>query len=90
MPTFVIERDTPAVGKLTDAELKAAAARSCTVISDMQDRVRWQHSYVTGDRIYCIYEAPNEAAIKEHAELSGFPASRISVVGAVISPDTAK
>ena len=89
MPTFVVERDMPAVGQLTDPELRAAASKSCAVISDMQDRVRWQHSYVTGDRIYCIYDAPDEAAIREHAELSGFPATRILPVSSVIGPETA-
>jgi Protein of unknown function (DUF4242) len=90
MPKFLIEREIPGAGKLTQAELKSISQKSCSVLSSMGPSVQWVHSYVTGDRIYCVYQAPDEAAVKRHAELGGFPANRISRVTGIIDPSTAE
>ena len=90
MPQYVIEREVPGVGKLSPAELKALSQKSCGVIRNIGPQIEWVHSYVTGDRIYCIYNAPNEALIREHATQGGFPANRISEVRGMISPATAE
>jgi hypothetical protein len=90
MPKFVIERDMPGVGKLSAGELKAAAQKSCGVLSKMGPQVQWVQSYVTGDKIYCVYIASNEQLVRQHAEQSGFPASRVSEVKAIIDPATAE
>jgi len=89
MPQYVIERDVPGVGKLSPAELKALSQKSCGVIRNIGPQIEWVHSYVTGDRIYCVYNAPNEQMIREHAKQGGFPANRISEVRSMISPATA-
>jgi hypothetical protein len=89
MPKFVIEREIPGAGALSERDLKAAAQKSCRVLRDLPE-VQWLQSYVTGDRLYCVYIAPDEEQIKEHARLSGFPASRISQVMNVIDPTTAE
>jgi hypothetical protein len=89
MPKFVIEREIPGAGALSERDLKAASQKSCRVLRDLPE-VQWLHSYVTGDRLYCVYIAPNEALIQEHARLSGFPASRVSQVMNVIDPTTAE
>lgn len=90
MPKFVIERDMPGVGALTGADLQGASAKSCSVLRDLGPEVIWQQSYVTDDKIYCVYIAPNEEMIREHAERAGFPADRISTVRSVIDPSTAE
>lgn len=89
MPSYVIERDFPGAGQLSPGDLKAISQKSCAVLETMGPQIQWQHSYVTGDKIYCIYEAPDEALIREHARQGGFPANRVSEVAAVISPATA-
>jgi len=89
MPQFVIERDMPGVGTLGPGELKGASQQSCSVLRDLGPDIQWVHSYVTDDKIYCIYRAPDEAMIRQHAEIAGFPANRISPVRAMIDPTTA-
>lgn len=89
MPQFVIERDMPGVGGLGAAELKGASQQSCSVLRDLGPEIQWVHSYVTDDKIYCIYRAPTEDLIRQHAETAGFPANRISEVRATIDPTTA-
>ena len=89
MPQFVIEREMPGVGGLGTAELKGASEQSCTVLRDLGPEIQWVHSYVTDDKIYCVYRAPDEDLIRRHAEQAGFPANRISEVRAVIDPTTA-
>jgi len=90
MPKFVIEREIPGAGKLTPAELKAISQKSCGVLSSMGPSVQWVQSYVTADRVYCIYHASDESLVKRHAELGGFPANKISKVTTVIDPSTAE
>jgi hypothetical protein len=90
MPKFVIEREIPGAGKLTAAELKTISRKSCGVLSSMGPSVQWVHSYVTGDKIYCIYHATDESLVRRHAELGGFPANKISQVFGVIDPSTAE
>ncbi len=90
MPKYVIERDIPGAGALSPAELKAISKISCSVLRKLGFDIQWDHSYVTGDKVYCIYRAPNEALIREHAVLGGFPATRISVISSVIDPSTAE
>lgn len=90
MPKFVIERECPGAGRLTAADLKDVAIKSCDVLREMAPRVTWQQSYVTEDRIYCVYIADDEKAVREHAEKAGFPANRVSKVTAVIDAATAE
>jgi hypothetical protein len=90
MPQFVIERDMPGVGKLSADELQGASQTSCSVLQELGPQIQWVHSYVTDDKIYCIYRAPNEDIIREHAERGGFPANKISRVHATIDPTTAE
>lgn len=90
MPQFVIERNMPGVGGLSSADLKGAAQKSCSVLRDLGPEVQWVHSYVTDDKVYCIYRAPSEDLIRKHAEVAGFPADSISVVRATIDPTTAE
>jgi Protein of unknown function (DUF4242) len=90
MPKFVIEREIPGAGKLTPAELKAISRKSCGVLSSLGPKVQWIESYVTPDRLYCIYHAEDESLVRRHAELGGFPANRISRVSSVIDPATAE
>jgi hypothetical protein len=90
MPKFVIEREIPGAGKLTAAELKTISRKSCGVLSSMGPSVQWVHSYVTGDKVYCIYHATDESLVRRHAELGGFPANRISQVFGTIDPATAE
>ena len=90
MPKFVIERDIPGAGKLTPAELQAISQKSCGVLRSMGPQIQWMHSYVTDDKVYCVYLAPSEAAVREHAMQGGFPANRISRVIAAIDPTTAE
>ena len=86
---YVIERDLPGAGKLTPAQLKDVATKSCDVLRVMGPTIQWVESYVTGDKVYCVYIADDERAIHEHAELSGFPANRVSRVAAVLDPASA-
>jgi hypothetical protein len=90
MPKFVIERDIPGAGKLTPSDLQGVATKSCNVLREMGPRVQWQQSYVTDDKIYCVYIAESENDVREHAERGGFPANRISAVRAVIDPTTSE
>ena len=90
MPQFVIERNMPGVGQLDAAALKGASQGSCLVLRDLGPEIQWVHSYVTDDKIYCIYRAPSEDLIREHAETAGFPANSISQVRNVIDPTTAE
>jgi hypothetical protein len=87
--TFVIERDVPGAGQMSHPDLVALSRKSCSVLDALGPSIQWIHSYVTNDRIYCIYSAPDAALIGRHAELGGFPANRISQVTAVIDPSTA-
>jgi hypothetical protein len=90
MPKFLIERDIPGVGKLSAQELHAIAQKSCCVIRNIGPQLQWLHSYVTDDRLYCVYIAPDEATIRQHAREGEFPANRISLVRRVIDPTTAE
>ena len=88
MPKYVIERDIPGAGKLSAQELKGIAQKSCGVLSKMGPQIQWNESYVTDDKIYCVYVAPNEGLVREHARQGGFPANRVSEVKAMIGPTT--
>ena len=90
MPKYVIERDIPGAGQLSTAELHAISQKSCGVLSDMGPQIQWVQSFVTGDKVYCVYIAPNEDLVREHAQRGGFPANRVSEVMAVIDPVTAE
>jgi hypothetical protein len=90
MPKYVIEREIPGAGKLSAAELKAISQKSCGVLSGMGPSIQWVHSYVTGDKIYCIYNAPNEQAVRDHATKGGFPANSVAQVHSIIDPTTAE
>jgi hypothetical protein len=90
MPKYVIERDIPGAGTLTPSELQDISRKSCAVLEEMGPQTQWVQSYVTGDKIYCVYIAPNEAAVREHAQRGGFPANRISQVTTTIDPTTAE
>lgn len=90
MPKYVIEREVPGAGKLSAAELKAISQTSCGVLEKMGPQIQWMHSYVAGDKIYCVYIAPNEEMIREHARQGGFPANLVSEVSAVIDPTTSE
>jgi hypothetical protein len=90
MPKYVIEREIPNAGKLTPQELKGISQTSCGVLSKLGPQINWVHSYVTGDKIYCVYIAPNEEMVREHAKQGGFPANKVSEVSAVIDPTTAE
>jgi hypothetical protein len=90
MPRFVIERNIPGAGNLTANDLRGISQKSCGVLQDLGPAIQWVHSYVTDDKIYCIYQAPDEAAIRKHAELGGFPANQVARVRAVIDPTTAE
>ncbi len=90
MPKYVIERDIPGAGSLSPADLQAISQKSCGVLNRMGPQIQWVHSYVTGDKIYCVYNAPNEAAVLEHAKQGGFPANRVSRVVTIIDPTTAE
>ncbi len=90
MPKFVIEREIPDAGKLTKDQLKGISQTSCGVLQDMGPQIQWVHSYVTNDKIYCVYIAPNEQMVREHAKNGGFPANSVSKVAHVIDPITAE
>ena len=90
MPKYVIERKIPGAGNLKPAELQAISQKSCGVLKNLGPQVQWLHSYVTQDKIYCVYIAPDENAIREHARQGGFPATEISEVRTIIDPTTAE
>mgnify|MGYP003577348022 FL=1 len=90
MPKFVIEREIPGAGKLSPQELHAISQKSCGVLSAMGPRIQWVQSYVTDDKIYCVYIAPNEETVREHAKQGGFPANKVSRVRTMIDPTTAE
>lgn len=90
MPKFVIEREIPGAGMLTDADLKAISQKSCGVLREMGSGVQWQHSYVAENKIYCVYIADNEKLVREHAQRGGFPANVVTKVSRVIEPTTAE
>jgi hypothetical protein len=90
MPKYVIEREIPNAGKLTQQELQAISQKSCGVLRNLGPQVQWLESFVTDDKIYCIYIAPNEEMVREHARQGGFPANRISAIRSVIGPTTAE
>ena len=90
MPKFVIEREIPGAGKMTADELKAASQKSCSVLRNLGPEIQWVESFVTDDKVYCIYNAPDEAAVQQHAQQSGFPANKVAQVRTVIGPTTAE
>ena len=90
MPKYIIERVVPGAGKMTPDELKIMSQRSCNVLDNMGPQIQWIHSYVTENKIYCVYIAPNEEAVREHAKLGGFPANQVAVIGRMIDPTTAE
>ena len=90
MLKYVIEREIPGAGNMSPQELQSVSQKSCRVLRNLGPQIQWLHSYVTGDKIYCIYIAPNEEMIREHAQQGGFPANRISEIKTVIDPTTAE
>jgi hypothetical protein len=90
VPKFVIERNIPGVGKLTADEMKGVAQKSCSVLQEMGPKIQWLHSYRTGDKMYCVYIAPNADTVREHARRGGFPANVISLVQSIVDPTTAE
>jgi len=90
MPKYVIERDIPGAGELSPQDLRAISQKSCGVLSKMGPQIQWVQSYVTSDKIYCVYIAPNEEMVREHAREGGFPANRVSAVSSVIDPTTSE
>ena len=89
MPKYLIEREIPGLGNLTTTELQGLSAKSCGVLRELGPSIQWNESYVTQDKLYCIYIAPNEALVREHARQGGFPANKVSEVKRVIDPTTA-
>ena len=90
MPKFVIEREIPSAGKLSTQELQGVSQTSCGVLRNLGPQIQWVQSYVTDNKIYCVYIAPDEQLIRKHAEMGGFPANRISQIRAIIDPTTAE
>jgi len=90
MPKYVIEREIPGAGKLTAEQLKGISQTSCGVLSNMGPQIQWVNSYVTGDKIYCVYIAPNKEMVLEHAKKGGFPADEVNEVATIIDPTTAE
>jgi hypothetical protein len=90
MPKYVIERDVPGIGNATDEEVLALSQKSCSVLNKLGPTIQWLHSYVTADKIYCVYIAPDERMVREHAQQGGFPANRVSEIKSVIDPTTAE
>jgi Protein of unknown function (DUF4242) len=90
MPKYVIERKVPGVGKMKTKDLKAMSQKSCGVLREMGPEIQWIQSYITDDKIYCLYIAPNEKMVREHAKLGGFPITQVSEVSSVIDPTTAE
>jgi Protein of unknown function (DUF4242) len=90
LPKYLIEREVPGAGKLSPEQLKGLSQKSCGVLNNLGPQIQWIHSYVTGDKIYCVYLSPNENLIREHARLGGFPANSISEIKTIIDPSTAE
>ena len=90
MPKYVIEREIPGAGKLSAEQLKAISQTSCGVLREMGPQIQWVQSYVTDDKIYCVYIAPDEEAVRKHAQMGGFPANKVSQVRATIDPTTSE
>ncbi|MFZ9609071.1 MAG: DUF4242 domain-containing protein [Methylococcales bacterium] len=90
MPKYIIEREIPGAGSLTDQDLQGISQKSCGILNEMGPKIQWVESYVTDDKVYCVYIAPNEATVKAHAEQGGFPANRISQIKTMIDPTTAE
>ena len=90
MPKFVIERELPGAGKLSPADLQGISQKSCGVLNSMGPKIQWVQSYVTDDKIYCVYIAPDEATVREHATKGGFPANRVSRISTMIDPTTSE
>jgi Protein of unknown function (DUF4242) len=90
MPKYIIERDIPNLGSFTQQELQAASQTSCNVLQKLGPQIQWLESFVTDDKLYCVYIAPNEEMVREHARQGGFPANRISAVRSIIGPTTAE
>ena len=90
MPKFVIEREIPGAGALSAEQLRGISQKSCDVLAALGPKVQWLHSYVTDDKVYCVYIAPDEAAVRRHAEMGGFPANRVSRVRTTIDPTTSE
>jgi Protein of unknown function (DUF4242) len=90
MKTYLIERDIPGAGQLTPPDLKSISQKSCSVLTEMGPKIKWLHSYVTGNKIYCVYQAENEELLREHGKKGGFPVTNITEIGTTISPATAK
>ena len=90
MPKYVIERDLPGAGSFSSEQLRAVAQKSCAVLENLGPQIQWVQSYVTHDKIYCVYIAPNASLVREHASQGGFPANRVSEVKAIIDPATAE
>jgi hypothetical protein len=90
MPKYLIERDIPGAGSLSQQQLQGVSEKSCSVLRNLGPEIQWVQSYVTGDKIYCVYIAPNEQIVREHARLGGFPANLISEIKSVIDPTTAE
>lgn len=90
MPKYLIEREIPGAGNLAAADLQAISQKSCGVLQNMGPQIQWVESYVTGDKVYCVYISPNEEMIREHAQQGGFPANRISEIKTIIDPTTAE
>jgi hypothetical protein len=90
VPKFLIEREIPGAGGLTPEELQGISQKSCGVLREMGPQIQWVESYVTGDKVYCVYIAPDEAAVREHASRGGFPANRVSEIKRMIDPTTAE
>jgi hypothetical protein len=90
MPKYVIEREMPGLGQLTPAQIKGASQKSCATLKQLGPQIQWLQSYVTENKLYCVYIAPDEATVREHAKLGGFPANKISAVKQIIDPTTAE
>jgi hypothetical protein len=90
MPKFVIEREIPGLGDMSDQQMQAVSEKSCSVLRNLGPRIQWLHSYATQDKLYCVYIAPDEETIREHARQGGFPANNIAKILRVIDPTTAE
>ncbi|MEH6625928.1 MAG: DUF4242 domain-containing protein [Motiliproteus sp.] len=90
MPKYLIEREIPGAGKLTAEELRGISQTSCGVLENLGPKIQWLHSYVTGDKVYCVYIAPNEEKVREHASQGGFPANSVAEISTIIDPTTAE
>jgi hypothetical protein len=90
MPKYLIERELPGAGQLSPDQLRGISQKSCSVLNKLGPQIQWIQSYVTGDKIYCVYRAPNEEMVREHAKQGGFPANKVSEITTIIDPTTAE